>query len=131
MTSQAWGLLGVGVGIMGTLATTVVNNFLGRSSQRTQWIRDKKMQEYRELLSAMSKAEMLLIRLKGFTDGNDIEMREQAEIETWTTIKDRIFIANVMMEEEVRWNWGRIVRKYHDDADVIELVDECGKLRTR
>lgn len=43
-----------GIGIVGTLCGSVVGHFLSRSSQREQWMRDRRHQEFQELLGALA-----------------------------------------------------------------------------
>ena len=42
------------LGIVGTLCGIVVGHFLSRSSQREQWMRDRRHEEFQELLGALA-----------------------------------------------------------------------------
>jgi hypothetical protein len=122
MNTQGWSLIVAGVGIVGTVSGALANSLITRSTQRNQWVRDKKMQEYRELLSALSRAEMLLIQSRGVRGGEDGRPLDEATLEARIAIKDRIFIANVMKEVDVEARWRSILIHYYKERNTQEFT---------
>lgn len=129
MTTQEWSLIVAGVGVLGGLAGAWTNHYLARSSRRDEWGREKKMQEYRELLTAISKVELLAIRNQGVMSGEEEREQERCEIEAWTIMRDRIFIANVVNEGSVRVRWVKLAGNYRKDRNLLAFVGGCANLR--
>jgi hypothetical protein len=52
---QSFTLIVSSVGIGGALAGIVIGHFLTRSSQHTQWLRDRRLEEYKIVLAAVNE----------------------------------------------------------------------------
>jgi hypothetical protein len=87
--------------------------FLTRSWQRKQWLRDQKMAEYRELLSALSKSAHYILRTSphhvfaGMTmrSGDEERQSAEADVEARRVIADRILIAKRIRSENILERW--------------------------
>jgi hypothetical protein len=83
--------------------------YLTRSWQRKQWLRDNKMAEYRELLSALSKSAHYILHTAPhyvFADmtmqtGDEERQSAEADIEARRVIADRILIADRIRSENI------------------------------
>src|SRR5437764_34695 len=104
MNTQQWSIVVAGVGIVAALAGAITNSLLARSSQRQQWIRDKKMQEYRELLDGLALVikvvmEMDAEAIRGMSKKNSPIIWESL-FESVRVVQDRIFIAHAIQRIE-------------------------------
>jgi hypothetical protein len=132
VSAQGWSLVIAAVGITGTLAGAVVNNFLGRSWQKKQWVLDNKKQEYRELLSSMAKTERLIreSRATGVAiEGVELRAAWESENETWRVIQDRIFIADSVKKMRVLSRWSESSAFTAERTGMVNFVKEVGELR--
>jgi hypothetical protein len=135
MYPQAWGLIGVGVGIAGSLSGILLTSRLTRSWQRTQWVSDNKKLEYRELLAALTKAQRLMSaawsrsELPTVISPKDIDAAIEARDDLWVMLEDRIFIAEVVKNELFVREWERILHIFEARGNFIEFVDDCARLR--
>ncbi|MGD0548241.1 MAG: hypothetical protein ABR991_10510 [Terracidiphilus sp.] len=91
-------------GAIGAILCVLVGHFLTRWSQRKQWLRDRKLEEYRELITSMANAivnsQHLLASgqpLFGELDLNTIELQKTA----MRTFADRIFIRQELDSMEI------------------------------
>jgi hypothetical protein len=92
------------VGIAGSLGGIFVGNFLSKSSQRRNWILDCRKQEFRELVSALSKA-----TIEQVTFTTSLQSPTPQSMAPWMdtfkialhTVLDRIYIAKEMKELNV------------------------------
>jgi hypothetical protein len=135
MYPQVWGLIGVGIGIAGSMSGILLTSRLTRSWQRTQWIADNKKAEYRELLSALTKAQRLMsgvwsrstipMTVSAKDEGAAIEARD----ELWIMLDDRIFIAEAVKRKQFVREWERILHIFEAKGSLIEFVDDCSRLR--
>jgi len=55
MQDHTFTLIVSAVGIGGALSGIIIGHFLTRSSQREQWVRDRKLEEYRQLISCVNE----------------------------------------------------------------------------
>jgi len=131
MYPQVWGLIGAGIGILGSLSGVILTSRLTRSWQRTQWIADNKKAEYRELLSSLARTERLIREARSVDVMTAEERRSvwEAENETWRVIQDRIFIADRVKKMRVLSRWADSRPFTAGRAEMVEFVKEAGALR--
>lgn len=103
-TAVWWGP--VLAGFIGALGV----HLLTRSREREFWIRDCEKEEWRELVTAMTKAEVLLVEVgsafKNKTITNEqLDVFNKAAIDAYRTILDRIFIADVIARTQLMERW--------------------------
>ena len=93
--------------------SSLLTFFLTRSWQRKQWLRDNKMAEYRELLSALSRSAHHILQTvtslrfasEAIRDGDKERQNEEADIEARRVIADRILIASRIRRENILERW--------------------------
>jgi hypothetical protein len=131
MYPQVWGLIGAGIGILGSLSGVFLTSRLTRSWQRTQWIADNKKAEYRELLSSIAKSERLIREIYSVHVQSVEERRTvwEAENETWRVIQDRIFIADSVKRLRVLSRWSSNIGFTAEREGMANFVNEIGALR--
>ena len=116
------------VGITGTLAGVVMGHLLTRSWQQEQWLRDKRWQEYRELISAVTSSYIALIRLDAVrgTPASTRELSEEVNAikhEAFRVIRDRLIIAKEIESGLVLDRWDEAVSNYDRDGNVRRLAE--------
>jgi hypothetical protein len=110
--STATLIVGV-VGILGTLGGIVIGQRMARSWQRKQWLLDKKIEEYRELLASLTETFTAHVRMQG--EGLDSEsQRKVADLEAKSlrTIRDRILVAKEISEASILEHWILALRRF-------------------
>jgi hypothetical protein len=111
------------VGIGGALAGIVIGHFLTRSSQHRDWLRDKRREEYREVLNATTAAYMAIMHIRelgelGITASPELELTaERAIIESFRTLRDRILIAEDIVFADSLSEWDVAVQNYRRTKD--------------
>ncbi|HEY4354605.1 MAG TPA: hypothetical protein VGN16_02575 [Acidobacteriaceae bacterium] len=97
-------------GAIGPLAGILATQYFTRSAQREQWLKDRRKEEFRELLSAITKCAVVLMTRTALNDiGQDDGRKEYlaATQQAFQTIADRIFIAKDVKEMQV---FGRLLK---------------------
>jgi hypothetical protein len=105
--------------------------YLTRSWQRKQWLRDNKMAEYRELLSALSKSAHYILHTAPhyvFADmtmqtGDEGRQSAEADIEARRVIADRILIADRIRSENILERWQGIMPEKDGNKFWIAWLD--------
>jgi hypothetical protein len=115
-TLIAWSAIGPLVGIL-------VGHVLTRSWQQKQWILDRRNEEWRELLTALSDS--LRVSLKIFP-ARALDPEEQREIvsaqaECFRVIRDRIFIAADVKALDFENRWSAAVQHHSQTLDAPKL----------
>src|SRR5271167_4168174 len=101
LSFAAWAAIGPLVGLL-------VGHLLTRSWQRQQWLMDNKKQEYRELMSALTKNYGILAQYKApmvALDGMTQRRIAEAEGEALQILRDRIFIRKEVEDANVQALW--------------------------
>lgn len=105
---------------VGPLIGVVLGAYLSRRWQREQWLLDNRKQEYRELLTALTDAYMLMarfIRPMIALDSQTQRQLDQAERDSYRVIRDRIFIAVDMKSNDILRLWATAVENYRQTLD--------------
>ena len=116
-------------GIAGTLSSGIIGQRMARKSQFEQWLRESRRIEYRELLSAITTAYLLLVE-----DGSPVATAsaevskevETAKMESFRVFRDRVVIAPEVGVMSIRWS--HQVAIYERDRNVVEFEDWYKKI---
>lgn len=135
--STATLIVGV-VGILGTLGGIVIGQQMARSWQRQQWLLDKKIEEYRELLASLSETFTVHIQMRHLGVPLDsASQRKLADLEakSFRTIRDRILVAKEIREAKILEDWRSALAQFEQalnrkqfSADFHAISDSIVKL---
>jgi hypothetical protein len=113
MQQETVTLIVAGLGIAGTLASGPITQYFARHSQHNQWELDKRCEEFRELLDALTVAYLdacEIHRLASIGIARDVE--DDGEIEptaiemtAYRLLRNRIFTAIDLEAEDVAKRW--------------------------
>lgn len=126
MPPHGWSIALVIWGAIGPLAGILVGHFLTRSWQSRQWLLDRRNEEWRELLTALSESLRMSVRVY---PGRLLNSDDQQEIivaheNCVRTIRDRIFIAREVRALDIESLWAAALIKHNRtlDANAIGAV---------
>jgi GAF domain-containing protein len=113
--------------VLGTLGGVIIGQRMTRDSQHKQWLRDKKTEEYRELLDALTAAymdamERSQLHSQGYArDDDDEPVANSVEIKAYHMLRSRLFTAVELDREEIprRWPEALIDFRNTDDTHVF------------
>ena len=125
MESGLFGLSGVVIGAL-------LVQFLSRSSERKQWIRDCRKEEFRELLTALSKA---YVNISLFRPVKDLPKEQLLEMyNLWAaaliTIRDRLYISADVAELDLARKWIAADDAFKKDKSVDEFTKRYNELNS-
>lgn len=125
-----WSTIILGVwAAVGPLVGVRYGSQLAERVQRQHWLSDNKKQEYRELLSTLSRIQRLLLQVGGLVSGEEERMIREAENETWRIIQDRVFIAETMQEIGLLSRWAKIINKLQTEMQHAVFLNDMVELR--
>jgi hypothetical protein len=114
MQQETVTLIVAGLGIAGTLTSGPLTQYFARQAVHEQWERDKRTEEFRELLDALSVAYLEACERAEnavFMDAEDVGDNEElqttdAEMTVYRLLRNRLFTAIELESEDVgkRWN---------------------------
>jgi hypothetical protein len=125
-------LVVAGLGIAGTLVSGPITQYSARRSQRELWELDKKTEEYRELLDALTIAyldacetrrESIWINRETDRDYDDDEF-ELTDVEktAYRLLRDRIFTAIELEGEDVTRRWDTALIDFKKNGGVEKFA---------
>jgi len=119
-----WGAIGPLVGIL-------VGHLLTRSWQREQWLLDCRKEEFRELLTVLTRsfATICCYGGMGVMNGNDMRAREAAHTDAQTTIRDRIYIADDIAKLDIYRIWKTATDEFQSDHTLIAFSEKYALIR--
>jgi hypothetical protein len=113
---------------IGPLAGIVIGHALTRSWQRKQWVLDNKKQEYRELLTTLTRCHAAITRLTSLVEtpmvipdrnrSADYNSLLETHAEALNVIRDRIFIADNVKRMDILNRWLQATKLYQEQQDV-------------
>jgi hypothetical protein len=122
-----WAAVGPMVGIgLGYLLTS--------RQQRKQWFQDRRREEYRELLSALTTSYMTLLHISEQVENEqkiqaEISLLgEKAKIEAYRVLRDRIIIAEEIMSAETLVEWDTAVTNYLKTLDTVKFANRFSSI---
>lgn len=115
----------------GPIVGILLGHFLTRSWQREQWLRDKRNEEWHELLTAL--AESLRASLKIYParalSGEEEQTIVEAQSNSFRVIRDRIFIAPDVQALNIENRWSAVVQYHSQSMDSKKLGNAYRELR--
>jgi hypothetical protein len=121
---------------VGPLVGLVAGHFLTRSWQAEQWSRDRRWQEYQELLKAVTSAYMAMIRLDAANKAMSsmpelVHETETVKHDSFRVIRDRIIIAGELAFADILGEWNAAVVNYDADKQERKFSERFKKLNER
>jgi len=115
--SNGWALALILWSVIAPLVGILVGHYLSRSSQREQWFRDKRYEDYQAVLSATVAAYTAIVRvdMASLTSLFSPEMQQEVEVikaDSFRVLRDRIFIAEELDYGGILVEWNLIVTNY-------------------
>ena len=95
------------IGIIGTLCGIVVGHFLSRSSQREQWMRDRRHEEFRELLGALTASMYAEVEAMYETEltPKEQEDKRRKTADFFQVVQTRIFTFTDVKRLDLKREW--------------------------
>lgn len=131
MQDHTFTLIVSGVGIGGALAGIVIGHFLTRSSQHKQWLRDNRKDEFRELISAITRAaveQAYYHKSQSTLRPQPIEVLQEAQKVALRTIVDRIYIAPEINTININERYLRIAEDLKSNKDYSASMERMDAL---
>lgn len=122
--------LGIWAGV-GPIVGILLGHFLTRSSQREQWLRDKRNEEWHELLTALAESLRVSLKIYPARALSDEEERTivEAQSNSFRVIRDRIFIAPDVQALNIENRWSAAVQYHSQTMDAKKLGNAYKELR--
>jgi hypothetical protein len=109
--------------LVGVVIGATMQYWLSRSAEKQrqqEWLRDNKKQEWRELISTVSRSvRYILDNSFGLMGGEQQKGLVQANSEARSVIEDRIFIAHQVQSENILERW-QLFAAEHDFSRMVE-----------
>jgi hypothetical protein len=116
------------LGIIGTLCGSVVQNFLSRSTQREQWMRDRRLEEFRELLVSLTASMYAEVEAMYKTEllPKEREDKERKTADFFQVVQTRIFTFTDVRRLDLQGKWLTAVNAYRtsNSHDIKTLENE-------
>jgi hypothetical protein len=100
---EAWPAVGPLIGVL-------IGAYITNRNQRRHWVLDNKRNEYRELISAITRAITLVANMPPAARPEDQRAAADAEVTAIGMINDRIFIAREIEKLHVLNRWHEVMR---------------------
>jgi hypothetical protein len=109
------------LGILGTVVGALLGPYFTKNWQREQWLREKRLTEYKELMSSMSDTYITLMqRAEVEAQREDDEpdkpwldpLPTEKELATYKVLHDRVFIAKELAGENIMTLWETAVTNF-------------------
>lgn len=97
--------------LSGVIIGATLSYLLTRSNQHEQWRRDNRKQEYRELLSALAEAFLLVYKYGHGSPGapEKYQLMQTMRHNSFKVLHDRIFIAEELKSARIMGKWTNIL----------------------
>lgn len=123
MAQESITLIVAGLGIAGSLSGVILGQRMSRSWQREQWMLDRRVEEFRELLDALSddfRSSMMLYAGSVL----DPDMQRQL-VESHSTamrlIRSRIFVFDEVVKLDLEMQWTSAINHHRKTLDLETL----------
>ena len=116
------------------IASALTVHFLSRSREHETWIRDCEKEEWRELLTALAKAELAVLRIGNSGKSGDLtDEKDEAWIEVYGEVMrvmlDRIYIVDAMMRIRLISRWTAATRQFERDYDAAAVTTQFTEIK--
>jgi hypothetical protein len=131
MQPQTATLIVGALGIGGTLGGIICGHLLTRSWQRKQWLLDRRADEFRELLTALSDSlrVSMLMHSGGALGPNEQREIANAHSAAIRVIRSRIFVFYDIAKLDIELRWIRAVNAHKESLDVEPLAKVFNEIR--
>ena len=130
-------LIGSGVaafGIVTAFSGVLIGQRMARNTQRAQWLRDCRKQEFKELLGTLTRSFTTICTKRQYmvpqSHEDQIALHE-AEANALMTIKDRIFIAADVKRLDIYKLWNSAVNEYNRDHVYIPFAEKYALINAK
>ncbi len=122
-----------GIGIVGSLSGVIVGQRMSRSWQREQWVLDRRVQEFRELLDAL--ADDFRVAMTMYV-GAVIDSDGQREIvashsTAMRVIRSRVFVFEEVTKFNIELRWTSAVNHHRQTSDIEMLATIFNGIRVQ
>jgi hypothetical protein len=118
--------------VAGPLVGVLIGAYVANRNQRKHWIADNKKQEYRELLTALTRAfgAMLELRGAGMIALGPEDQRAYGAMETQALqiIRDRLFIADEVTQMDLLNRWADATKDFDSTHNPRTFAAGFGKI---
>jgi hypothetical protein len=129
MQQETVTLVVAGLGIAGTLTSGPLTQYFARHAVHEQWERDKRTEEFRELLDALAVAFLEAceitenaIDLRSEDVGDDEEFETtDAEMTAYRLLRNRLFTAIELENEKVAKRWNMALMDFRTRGGIEEF----------
>lgn len=123
-------LIVAALGIAGTLSGVILGHTMLRLWQHEQWVRDERLKEFRELLSALSESYRLeLDNLRLLHIGEERLAYIDSLPSVIQVVRSRIFIAREIQAINFEVRWTEAVHAFHNGSGIAALAGTCTDLQ--
>jgi hypothetical protein len=132
--SHGWAIALVLWGVIAPLIGVLLGHFLSRSWQQTQWMQDRQKEEWRELLSVLTRSFAVICKYTApimRLDGDNKRAVEEAQTVAQTTIRDRIFIAKEVKHLDIYKTWVEAVETFERDRIYIAFAQQYAVINAK
>lgn len=118
-----------GVSVAGTLGAVFLSQSFSRRSELEQWERNKKTEEYRELIDALTNAYLdncqadALGKLGLFRETDDEILPTDIEMTAYRVLRNRLFTATELETEDVIRRWDTALINFKRIGDARKFAD--------
>ncbi|HXP70738.1 MAG TPA: hypothetical protein VOA88_15760 [Candidatus Dormibacteraeota bacterium] len=118
---------------VGPLVGVLVGAYIANRNQRKEWVADNKKQEYRELVSILTRAlNSVMLESAVLVAHSPEEQREFERIgnEVLITIRDRLFIEDVVTKLRVYERWRQALADFRGVRQRQVLIDKVEEIKS-
>jgi len=116
---------------LGPLVGVLIGAYIADRNQRRQWIANCKKEEYRELISVLTKARSTYLQIHHFTPvagPDEVQALADETFRVAETMGDRIFIAAVVKRLNVLERWYAATTLFEGGGEVNAFASSVGTL---
>ncbi len=132
--SHGWTVVLVLWSVIAPLVGILVGHYLTRSWQQKQWMQDRRKEEWRELLTTLTRSFATICKFTGpvmVLDEDDMRTLDEAQTVAQTTIRDRIFIAKEVKELEIYETWVKAARAFEKDMTYMPFAEQYAVINAK
>jgi hypothetical protein len=122
-------LISGGLAIFGTVVGAMIGPYFSGKSEQRKWIKDKKTQEFKELLEALTLVHLDLLRVKQTQEierGGVVQFDPvpgTVELNSYRVLRSRLFTATELEQEQIRYRWAEAIENYKKTSDDRKFCD--------
>jgi len=123
VTTEAIAVITTSVGIVGSLLGVIIGQQMSRSWQREQWILDRRVDEFRELLDALAESLRVCMTMHADSLLGVMTPKEvlATHSNTMRVIRSRIFVFDEVVRFNIETQWSEAVILHQRMGSVEDL----------